>query len=129
MARTVKDVTPKHRVKRVLSSLRHPPRQTSGRIPSGLPRTRAGRLNCGILDRQGGIMDKTIVLDTPAQINGFRLLTIRQGLKAEVHGYRLTSKGPSCLSIVRKEFGIKARNAEAALPLFEAYLREIGILV
>jgi len=74
-------------------------------------------------------MDKTIVLDTPAQINGFRLLTIRQGLKAEVHGYRLTSKGPSCLSIVRKEFGIKARNAEAALPLFEAYLREIGILV
>ena len=74
-------------------------------------------------------MDKSIVLDTPAQINGFRLLTIRQGLKVEVHGYRLTSKGPSCLSIVRKEFGIKARNAEAALPLFEAYLKEIGILV
>ena len=27
-------------------------------------------------------MDKTVVLDTPAQINAFRLLTIRQGLKA-----------------------------------------------
>ena len=74
-------------------------------------------------------MDKTIVLDTPAQINGFRLLTIRQGLKAEVHGYRLTAKGPSCLTIARKEFGIKARSAAVALPLFEAYLREIGILV
>ena len=69
-----------------------------------------------------------IVLDTPAQINGYRLLTIRQGLRAESRGFRLTAKGPSCLAIVRKEFGIKARNAEAALPLFEAHLRERGIL-
>jgi hypothetical protein len=69
-----------------------------------------------------------IVLDTPAQINGYRLLTIRQGLRSECRGFRLTAKGPSCLSIVRKEFGIKARNAEAALPLFEAHLRERGLL-
>lgn len=74
-------------------------------------------------------MDKTIVLDTPAQINGFRLLTIRQGLKAEMMGMRLTAKGPSCLSIVKREFGIKARTAADALPLFEAHLREIGVLV
>jgi len=73
-------------------------------------------------------MDKTIVLDTPAQIDAYRLLTIRAGLKAEVYGYRLTAKGPSCLTIVRKEFGIKARNAEAALPLFEAYLKECRVL-
>jgi len=69
-----------------------------------------------------------IVLDTPAQIDGYRLLTIRQGLRAESRGFRLTAKGPSCLSIVRREFGIKARNAEAALPLFEAHLRERGLL-
>ena len=74
-------------------------------------------------------MDKTIMLTTPAQINGFRLLTIRQGLKAEISGFRLTSRGPTCLSIVRKEFGIKARSAADALPLFEAHLREIGVLV
>ena len=73
-------------------------------------------------------MDKTIVLDTPAQIDAFRLLTIRQGLKAEMVGMRLTAKAPSCLSIVKREFGIKARTAADALPLFEAQLREMGIL-
>ena len=73
-------------------------------------------------------MDKTVALTTPEQINGFRLLTIRQGLKAESRGFRLTSRAPSCLSIVKKEFGIKARTAKDALPLFEAHLREIGIL-
>jgi hypothetical protein len=69
-----------------------------------------------------------IVLDTPAQIDAYRMLTIRMGLKAESRGFRLTRKAPSCLSIVKKEFGIKARNAEAALPLFEAHLRERGLL-
>jgi hypothetical protein len=74
-------------------------------------------------------MDKTIALTTPDQINAYRLLTIRQGLKAEMVGMRLTRKAPSCLSIVKREFGIKARTAADALPLFEAHLREIGVLV
>lgn len=74
-------------------------------------------------------MDKTVTLDTPDQINAFRLLTIRQGLKAEMVGMRLTSRAPSCLSIVKREFGIKARTAADALPLFEARLREMGVLV
>jgi hypothetical protein len=73
-------------------------------------------------------MDKTIVLDTPSQIQAFRLLTIRQGLKAEMVGMRLTRRAPSCLSIVKKEFGIKAKTAKDALPLFEAYLQTLGIL-
>ena len=73
-------------------------------------------------------MDKTIALTTPAQINAFRLITIRQGLKAETMGFRLTRKAPSCLSIVKKEFGIKARTAAEALPLFEAHLRELGVI-
>jgi len=73
-------------------------------------------------------MDKTIVLDTPAQISAFRLLTIRQGLRAEMVGMRLTRKAPSCLSIVKREFGIKARTAADALPLFEDRLREMGVL-
>lgn len=69
-----------------------------------------------------------IVLNTPAQIDAYRMLTIRMGLKAESRGFRLTRKAPSCLSIVKKEFGIKARTAADALPLFEAHLRELGIL-
>lgn len=74
-------------------------------------------------------MDKTIALTTPDQINAYRLLTIRQGLKAEMVGMRLTAKAPSCLSIVKREFGIKAKTAADALPLFEARLREMGVLV
>ena len=69
-----------------------------------------------------------IVLNTPAQIDAYRMLTIRMGLKAESRGFRLTRKAPSCLSIVKQEFGIKARTAADALPLFEARLREMGIL-
>ena len=38
------------------------------------------------------------------------------------------SKAPSCLSIVKKEFGIKAKTAADALPLFEALLTANGIL-
>lgn len=63
---------------------------------------------------------------TGEHINHFRMLTLRQGLKAEKIGMRLT-RGRSCLSIVKAEFGIKARNAEAALPLFEAILTKHGI--
>ena len=74
-------------------------------------------------------MDNTIALTTPEQINAYRLLTIRQGLKAEMVGMRLTAKAPSCLSIVKREFGIKAKTAADALPLFEARLREMGVLV
>ncbi len=62
------------------------------------------------------------------QVAAIRLMTIRQGLKAEINGFRLTRKAPSCLSIVKREFGIKARTAAEALPLFEAHLREIGLL-
>jgi hypothetical protein len=43
-------------------------------------------------------------------------------------GMRLTSRAPSCLSIVKKEFGIKAKTAKEALPLFEAYLQTLGLL-
>jgi hypothetical protein len=60
-------------------------------------------------------------------IRVYRLLTIWSGLKMETRGMRL-SRGRSCLAIVRKEFGVKARTAVAALPIFEAMLREAGVL-
>lgn len=70
---------------------------------------------------------ETIVLDTPAQINAFRLLALRGALKLESVG--LKRRGPSALTLVKKETGIKARTAKDALPLFEAHLRELGLLV
>lgn len=72
-------------------------------------------------------MSDAIMIDTPEGIAAFRLLTIRSGLKMETRGMKLT-RGPSCLSIVKREFGIKARTAAIALPQFEALLREQGIL-
>ena len=68
----------------------------------------------------------TIILDTPAQINAFRLLALRGALKMESVG--LKRRGPSALTLVKKETGIKARTAKDALPLFEARLRELGLL-
>jgi hypothetical protein len=69
---------------------------------------------------------ETIVLDTPAQINAFRLLALRGALKMESVGMK--RRGPSALTLVKKETGIKARTAKDALPLFEAHLRGLGIL-
>ena len=69
---------------------------------------------------------ETIVLDTPAQIDAFRLLALRGALKLESVG--LKRRGPSALTLVKKETGIKARTAKDALPLFEAHLRGLGIL-
>lgn len=56
-----------------------------------------------------------------------RLMMIHQALKAQIKGFRLTNKAPTGLTIVRKEFGIKARTAAQALPLYEQLLRENGI--
>ena len=69
---------------------------------------------------------ETIALTTPAQIDAFRLLALRGALKLESVG--LKRRGPSALTLVKKETGIKARTAKDALPLFEAHLRGLGIL-
>jgi hypothetical protein len=69
---------------------------------------------------------ETIALTTPAQIDAFRLLALRGALKLESVGMK--RRGPSALTLVKKETGIKARTAKDALPLFEAHLRGLGIL-
>lgn len=63
---------------------------------------------------------------TGEHIGVLRLLTIRQGLKAEALGMRLTRKAPSCLSIVKREFGLKGNSANVLLQ-FEDLLRSNGI--
>lgn len=67
-----------------------------------------------------------MILSNPDQIEAYRLLVIRSGLKLESLGMKHSS-GRSMLSIV-KAMGIKARTAKAALPLFEQYLKDQGVL-
>lgn len=66
------------------------------------------------------------VLDKPEQIAAFRLLTLHKGLQLETKGMRLT-RGPSCSSRVKKEFGIRG-NTQKVLAQFEKMLKEKGIL-
>jgi hypothetical protein len=67
-----------------------------------------------------------MVLDTPDQINAFRLLTLRSMLRLEAAGMK--RRGPSALAIVKAETGLKARTAAAMIPLYSAWLVEQGIL-
>ena len=65
---------------------------------------------------------------TGSDIQVYRMLTLRQALKAETIGLRLI-RGRSALAIVKAETGLKARTAKDMLPKYEALLREIGVLV
>jgi len=67
------------------------------------------------------------IIITGESIDIYRLLTIRMGLKAEAVGLRLTSKAPSCLSIVKKEFGFKGNRASVTAQ-FEAMLKANGLV-
>lgn len=66
------------------------------------------------------------VIFTGKDVDTYRLLTIRMGLRTEALGMRLTSKAPSCLSIVKKEFCFKG-NREKVTAQFEAYMTSIGL--
>lgn len=68
------------------------------------------------------------VIFTGADIDVYRLLTIRMGLKAERMGMRLTSKAPSCRSIVKREFGIKDRDINTVITKFDAILLGLGVI-
>lgn len=71
--------------------------------------------------------DGTIVCDTPDKIQAFRLLALKNALKLETKGLKM-SRGRSALSIVKAEFGLKG-TAKTVLPQFEKILREKGILL
>jgi hypothetical protein len=47
-----------------------------------------------------------MILTTPEQIQAFRLRSLRQGLKLEMTGMRLTAKGRTCYAIL-KNMGYK----------------------
>ena len=74
-------------------------------------------------------MNEALVLTKPEDINAYRLLAIKGTLKLESLGMRRSAGRASALSIVKNEFGIKARTAKDAFPLYCAWLKEIGVLV
>tara|TARA_R100001530_G_C4260071_1_gene140214 strand:- start:50 stop:256 length:207 start_codon:yes stop_codon:yes gene_type:complete len=67
----------------------------------------------------------SITLDTPEQIQGARLLMLRQGLTLETKGLRL-SRGRTAYSIIKEEFGFKG-NKIKVLEQFEEMLEDFGI--
>jgi hypothetical protein len=64
---------------------------------------------------------------TKEQIPAFRAKMLLMGLKSEIRGMRLTSKGPTCYSIIKREFDLKG-NKQKVLTQFEQILKDEGVL-
>jgi len=73
---------------------------------------------------------KAIVIDTPAGIEAFRLLAIKNALKFEVEcpGMRLT-RNARPLALANQVMGTAIRNKAKCLKSFEEHLRKIGVLI
>jgi len=69
-------------------------------------------------------MNKSIVLDTPQAINGFRVRALRSALKLEVLG--MTRRGVSVYRMVKEEFGFKG-SKQKVLDQLLAYIKEHNI--
>ena len=59
-------------------------------------------------------------IDDPNVIRAFRLFSIIQGAKLEGIGMR-RSRGPSCLTILKKEFGFKGTRDEILVEARRVY--------
>lgn len=70
--------------------------------------------------------DSTIAIGTP-QTLAFRYRMIKMGLEAELKGMRLTSRAPACFTIIKNEFGIKAkRGPTGKWDAYVAYCARFG---
>jgi hypothetical protein len=49
----------------------------------------------------------------PKAVNVFRMITLANGLASEIKGLRLT-RGRTCFSIIKKEYGLSVKGAKAA---------------
>ena len=67
-----------------------------------------------------------IMCNTPDSIHAYRMLAMRSALRLEAIG--LKRRGPSVLSMVKREFGFKG-NAKSVSDQFADYLRERKILI
>ena len=59
------------------------------------------------------------VMITGESIMHYRLLTLIQGLKSEIKGMRLTSKGRTCYSIIKSEYGLKGNKEKVLVQIQE----------
>tara|TARA_B100000029_G_C17293027_1_gene857712 strand:+ start:238 stop:447 length:210 start_codon:yes stop_codon:yes gene_type:complete len=69
-------------------------------------------------------MNKTLVLDTPEAIDGFRVRSLRSALKLEILG--MTRRGVSAYRMVKEEFGFKG-SKQKVLDQLLAYIKENNI--
>jgi hypothetical protein len=63
---------------------------------------------------------------TGDDIHIFRYLTLRKGLQLELKGMKM-SRGRSCYTIIKKEFGLKG-NKQNVLNQFTEMLTKAGVL-
>lgn len=70
------------------------------------------------------MMNKTLVLDTPEAIDGFRVRSLRSALKLEILG--MTRRGVSAYRMVKEEFGFKG-SKQKVLDQLLAYIKEHNI--
>ena len=66
-----------------------------------------------------------MILDTPEQIDMFRCTTLLRGLRLETLGMQM-SRGRSCYSIIKEEFGLKG-SKQKVYEQFKQLLQEGGI--
>jgi len=66
-----------------------------------------------------------MILNTPSQIEAFRLRTLLRGLKLETLGMKM-SRGASCYSIIKQEFGLTG-SKQKVYDQFKQLLEEGGI--
>ncbi len=66
-------------------------------------------------------MNKTLVLDTPQAIDGFRVRALRSALKLEILG--MSRRGVSAYRMVKDEFGFKG-SKQKVLDQLLAYIKE-----
>ena len=72
-------------------------------------------------------MNESIMITGEWKINAFRLLQLRKALQLQIKGMRMSSKGPSALTVIKKEFGLKG-NSKKVLEQFTNLLNENGII-
>ena len=57
---------------------------------------------------------------TGESINHYKFLILIQGLKTEMKGMRMSSKGRTCYSILRREYGFKGSREKVLVQAQEA---------
>ena len=67
-----------------------------------------------------------MILDTPTQIEAFRLRTLLRGLKLETLGMKM-SRGRSCYSIIKEDFNLKG-SKQKVYEQFKQLLNKEGLV-